>query len=234
MYHICPSYTYLLVTEDNWPIYLQWIHIFFICVFLHNFFCSFPLLHFTIKRPKNCSSPLIKKNNPPEKSDQRNSDLEILTRKPKYLSHGAYQSAFLLWVSSPYPLSCPYFPVVGFPLTTGFFVVSEVLDSVFFTNNEDKYCCFWFLYCCCGFCDSGDSLEEEANTNLHLASPSSLYASLHSKTDGHNWNLHDMHLHIGIKSAWGALHLSPSKEFPLGKKCWRMRWWLVLHYFHSK
>ena len=74
-----------------------------------------------------------------------------------------------------------------------------------------------FFKYCFGFCGGGCGFEEEAHTPLNLTSLSYLYDSLHSKVDGCNWDLHDMHLYLGLNSTLGALHYSPSEHFPLVK-----------------
>ena len=115
---------------------------------------KFPLFYFAINRPNYCSSFLVPKKLPHERSDLRKSTLDIFTCKPIYFSHAAYQSTFVLWRSAPDPLGRPHFLIMDSPFITGCFVVAAVLDVFFVTNDEDKDCCFWFFGCCCVFCGS--------------------------------------------------------------------------------
>ena len=145
--HYVPHFTLLYLCSINWSYLFNLFSMdsYFLSLFLFTSRgCNFPLLHFTIKRLKDCSSLLVPPENLPERSDMRKSFLDILTQRSMYFSHAAYQYVFLPWSSAPDPLCRPRFIIVKTPLTTGCFVVAAVIDAIFVANGYNKDCLFFF------------------------------------------------------------------------------------------
>ena len=77
--------------------------------------------------------------------------------------------------------------------------IIRVISYTSEVGQHTRFLILTILFLTSVYGDIGD-LEDKARTPFHLTSLASLYASLHSKTDRCNWDLHYVNFYLGLYS----------------------------------